>query len=166
LNRTTLTLAVILASQTALAGQFDYQCEILGEAFVNNDGTIRLVSKSSLVGKHFAVDRKTGAVVGGNIFHWGDLPHLLAYGSNENSFQVYWVAKAGGADGVHFDHLTVESLLNRNASHSRTLTVVIWLLDYAIEARSCEWVVSGTKAEASAGHPSLETVGKVHRAKD
>ena len=55
---------MLLAPMLCLAGPFEYVCAINQEFVVNKDGDLRQYKKPIAVGNSFAIDRRTGRVVG------------------------------------------------------------------------------------------------------
>jgi hypothetical protein len=93
-------------SLNAFAGSQDYQCQILTDSGINDKGSLDLRIDSLRIGKKFAVDRKTGEVIGGVLFAL-DNPKVMAFGSEQNSFIVLWAQEAGGKNGAFVEYLTI-----------------------------------------------------------
>ena len=94
----------------ANAGEYSYQCVVINDAFIEEDGKIRIFSESLNIGKRFAVDKKAGALTGDIFFanYPFTTPKIIAKGGKDGSFKVLWVAKAGGKDSSHSDLLVVK----------------------------------------------------------
>jgi len=84
-----------------------YQCQITSDATIGDDGNIAIHPKSLNLGKKFAVDRKTGVVIGDVFFTFGE-PKVFAVGSKDNAFKVIWIKNAGGSNGMFIDYLSIE----------------------------------------------------------
>ena len=94
----------------AQAGEYSYQCVVINDAVIEEDGKIRIFSKSLNIGKRFAVNKKTGDLTGDIYFatYPFTTPKIIANGGKDGSFKVLWVAKAGGKDSSHSDLLVVK----------------------------------------------------------
>lgn len=94
----------------AKAGEYSYQCVVINDAFIEEDGKIRIFSESLNIGKRFAVDKKTGSLTGDIFFAAFPFttPQIIAKGSKDSSFKVLWLSKAGGKDSSHSDLLVVK----------------------------------------------------------
>jgi hypothetical protein len=94
----------------AQAGEYSYQCVVINDAFIEEDGKIRIFSESLNIGKKFAVNKKTGDLTGDIYFaaYPFTTPKIIAKGGKDGSFKVLWVAKAGGKDSSHSDLLVVK----------------------------------------------------------
>jgi len=100
-------ISIISISRLAISGVSSYQCEVISDATLEKDGTLKMHPKSLNIGKKFAIDRKTGVLIGDVFFGWGD-PKVIASGSKDNAFKVLWTKKAGGTNGVFIDYLSIE----------------------------------------------------------
>lgn len=100
-------MLILLCPQFVLSGQNSYQCIILSNASVEDNGYIKIQPKSFHIGKKFAVDRKTGVLIGDMFVSFGE-PKVIAKGSKDNSFKVIWLKEAGGKDGMFLDILSID----------------------------------------------------------
>ncbi len=100
----------------AKAGEYSYQCVVINDAFIKDDGRVNIDPKSLNIGKRFAVDKKTGTLTGDIFFaaYPFTSPKIIAKGGKDASFKVLWVAKAGGKDGVHSELLVVQEGSNQS----------------------------------------------------
>jgi len=57
-------ISIISISRLAISGVSSYQCEVISDATLEKDGTLKMHPKSLNIGKKFAIDRKTGVLIG------------------------------------------------------------------------------------------------------
>ena len=96
--------------QTAAGGTTSYQCLIKEELHVLDDGALRRYPQPQAIGKRFAIDRRTGTLVGSDMPFWSlsdAVVTVLAQGNSANSFVVSFIAPAL-ADGVHTTLVRIE----------------------------------------------------------
>lgn len=106
LGKILLTL-ILLSPQFVLSGVNSYQCLVLSNASIEDSGYIKILPKSLHIGQKFAVDRKTGVLIGDIFVSFGE-PKVIARGSKDNSFKVIWLKEAGGKDGMFLDYLSID----------------------------------------------------------
>lgn len=105
-----LVLSAGMIASTAVAGSNGYQCAITSESQLQGDGSLGRPRKDSALGKRFAVDRRTGAMVEPDGEYWsfgGAEPSVIARGNSENSF-VSVVTSPARTSGVHAAFLRVQ----------------------------------------------------------
>lgn len=99
-----LALAVSLAiSSHTQAGVFTYQCTVIDQFSLNDQGTLRKFDNPTYKNKNFSIDRKTGVVVGpeGALWVFKDSKFtLLSAGGVEDNFHSMAIVK--NAIGVVF----------------------------------------------------------------
>lgn len=101
----------VFYSPFSFSGENSYQCIVLNDAFVEGDGKISIKPKSLNIGKKFAIDRKTGVLIGDVFFTFGE-PKVIARGSKDNSFKVIWMKESGGKDGMFLDYLSIDEYIS------------------------------------------------------
>jgi hypothetical protein len=112
-----LLLPILLGVHlNAQAGEYSYQCVVINDAFIEEDGKIRIFSASLNIGKRFSVDKKTGSLTGDIFFAAFPFttPQIIAKGSKDSSFKVLWLSKAGGKDGAHSELLVVQEAVKQS----------------------------------------------------
>lgn len=105
-----LALVLALVASSTLAGSNGYQCAISTEAQLQDDGTLNKPLRSSALGKRFAVDRRSGAIVEPDGEYWvfgGATNSVLSQGNSDNSF-VALVTSPARNSGVHAVFLRVQ----------------------------------------------------------
>jgi len=101
----------LLISNSLLANEKTYRCEVLSDAYIKSNGELSLVQDSPRVGQEFAVVKKTGEVVG-DVMDTLKNPKVIASGSKSNSYKVVWIQKSEGKNGVFLDYLSIEEFGN------------------------------------------------------
>ena len=101
----------LLISNSLLANEKTYRCEVLSDAYIKSNGELSLVQDSPRVGQEFAVVKKTGEVVG-DVMDTLMNPKVIASGSKSNSYKVVWIQKSEGKNGVFLDYLSIEEFGN------------------------------------------------------
>ena len=101
----------LLISNSVLANEKTYRCEVLSDAYIKSNGELSLVQDSPRVGQEFAVVKKTGEVVG-DVMDTLKNPKVIASGSKSNSYKVVWIQKSEGKNGVFLDYLSIEEFGN------------------------------------------------------
>ena len=97
----------LLISNSLLANEKTYRCEVLSDAYIKSNGELSLVQDSPRVGQEFAVVKKTGEVVG-DVMDTLKNPKVIASGSKSNSYKVVWIQKSEGKNGAFVDYLSIE----------------------------------------------------------
>jgi len=97
----------LLISNSVLANEKTYRCEVLSDAYIKSNGELSLVQDSPRVGQEFAVVKMTGEVVG-DVMDTLKNPKVIASGSKSNSYKVVWMQKSEGKNGAFVDYLSIE----------------------------------------------------------
>ncbi|MBU3577766.1 hypothetical protein [Polynucleobacter sp. UK-Kesae-W10] len=97
----------VLSSPNVFAVDKTYRCQVLSDAYIQNNGELALVRDSSRIDQEFAVVKKTGEVIG-DVMDSLKNPKVVAYGSDSNSYKVTWMQKSVGKNGVFLDYLNIE----------------------------------------------------------
>lgn len=103
--------AALLLPLVAHAGANYYQCTVMEELHLSDNGGLSPYPRPLAKGKPFSIDRDSGALVGPNdpsewIFRDASIS-VLARGNSQNSFVVTYTSRAAG-NGVHFATVSVE----------------------------------------------------------
>ena len=104
------SIFVTLASSWAHAAADVYQCYVLSDAYIRQDGTLDVFKESPRIGQAFAVIKKTGELVG-DVMDPLKNPKVLSMGGEKNSYKVIWNQKATGTNGVFLDYLNVDEFV-------------------------------------------------------
>lgn len=106
-----LVLAILALPHLAgIAGKNSYQCIVIKEFHLQEDGSLRQYPHPLAIGNRFAVDRATGVLLDGDniflVFRDGE-NRVLANGNSENNFAALYMSKAGSG-GVHSSLIHIE----------------------------------------------------------
>jgi len=102
-----LLVLSLFISNSVLANEKTYRCEVLSDAYIKSNGELSLVQDSPRVGQDFAVIKKTGEVVG-DVMDTLKNPKVIASGSKSNSYKVVWIQKSEGKNGAFVDYLNID----------------------------------------------------------
>ncbi len=103
-------MVATLTSLGAYAAPNLYQCQVLSDAYIKNDGTLDISKDSPRIGQAFTVIKKTGEVIG-DVMDPLKNPKVLSMGGERNSYKVIWNQKATGKNGVFLDYLNVDEFV-------------------------------------------------------
>ena len=104
-----LFAVVAVSNNYAIAGATGYQCVVVDERHLEDNGTLVPYPKPIEIRKRFAVNRNTGALTETNASFWAPndaKTTLHATGNKQNNFDVSYVAPANGG-GVHSTRLVI-----------------------------------------------------------
>ena len=109
-----IAMAILVASSlmgaTVCAGTLSYQCTIREQLFIGDDGSAKRPPSPWLIGSKFAIDRRTGAILGPEKSVWSfadSVNTVVASGNSDNSFIVVASSAARGG-GVHFTAINIQ----------------------------------------------------------
>jgi hypothetical protein len=105
-----LSVIILTSPLQVLADSKIYQCEVISDAHIQNDGSLEILQNNSRIGQKFTVMKKTGEVFG-DVMDALKNPKMLASGSEKNSFKVLWVQKAASKSGVFVDYLNIDEFI-------------------------------------------------------
>lgn len=105
-----LICLLVAAPSVSVAGPNSYQC-LIGEAlFLTDEAKLRRPPDPIWIGRRFAVDRNTGALVGPETSLWSfrdSTATVLARGNSDNSFIVV-LASPAAKEGAHVTKIVVQ----------------------------------------------------------
>ncbi len=88
-----LLIATILACNPVFAGDLAYECEVLTEQMISDDGVLE-PGLDIYIGKSFHVERRTGVVLGGGFGNSAyPTKSILDLGNDSMSYKLLWVSK-------------------------------------------------------------------------
>lgn len=102
-------LAACLATSSATGGLWTYQCEIKQQMEGKDDGTVETPQLPWLIGARFAIERKSGRIVGPESSMWTFADsefQVLASGNEGNSF-ISTASSPSAGGGVHLTVINV-----------------------------------------------------------
>jgi len=86
-------IGTALACDCAFAGVFAYECEVLSEQRISDDGVLE-PGLDIYIGKSFHVERRTGVVLGGGFGNSAyPTKSILDLGNDSMSYKLLWVSK-------------------------------------------------------------------------
>jgi hypothetical protein len=100
-----LVISTLLSIAPAAAAMNSYQCQVINDASISDDGKISIYPESLNIGQKFAVDRKTGIIIDNVFFHIGE-PKVVSYGGKDSAFKVIWME--ANVRGMYVGYLEVE----------------------------------------------------------
>jgi hypothetical protein len=112
-NFLAFAISLIVNSPT-YAGVFTYQCTVIDQFALADDGKVGKASKPTYEGSEFSIDRKTGVVIGpeGALWSFKDSKFsLLSSGSTEDNFHSMAIVK--NALGVFRKQLCCSRIYSR-----------------------------------------------------
>jgi len=97
-----LLIATILACNPVFAGDLAYECEVLTEQMISDDGVLE-PGLDIYIGKSFHVERRTGVVLGGGFGNSAyPTKSILDLGNDSMSYKLIWVSRPiWGLDDSH-----------------------------------------------------------------
>jgi hypothetical protein len=93
------------------AGINDYQCIVIGEAFLSGNGTIGPYPKPVYVNQKFALDRASGVITGGPFFSSNletGIRSILDPGGREWSYKAFSTHPLTPSGNRNVDYIVVE----------------------------------------------------------
>ena len=105
-----LSVIVLTSPLQVFADSKIYQCEVMSDAHIKNDGSLEILQNNARIGQKFTVMKKAGEVFG-DVMDAQKNPKVLASGSEKNSFKVLWVQKAASKSGVFVDYLNIDEFV-------------------------------------------------------
>lgn len=113
-----IAMAFIVASHlmeaSVCAGTISFQCSINEQLFIGDDGSAKRPPSPWLIGSKFAIDRKSGSILGPEKSMWSfadSVYTVVASGNSDSSFIVIASSAARGG-GVHFTAINVQEFLS------------------------------------------------------
>jgi hypothetical protein len=107
---TLLSLVAIASPLQAYADPHYYQCQVMGDAYIQSSGSLEVLHDSSRIDAKFTVIKSTGVVIG-DVMDVLNGPKVIALGDEKNSYKVIWEQKAAGKNGAFVDYLNVDEFV-------------------------------------------------------
>ena len=104
---TLISLVLAMAPLGAIANPNIYQCEVVSDLYIKQDGSLDLMQNSSRIGQRFAVIKKTGEIIG-DVMDSLNKPRVIVSGADKNSYKLIWQQKSSASNGVYIDYLSID----------------------------------------------------------
>ena len=104
---TLISLVLAIAPLGAIANPNIYQCEVVSDLYIKQDGSLDLMQNSSRIGQRFAVIKKTGEIIG-DVMDSLNKPKVIVSGADKNSYKLIWQQKSSANNGVYIDYLSID----------------------------------------------------------
>ena len=104
---TLISLVLAMAPLGAIANPNIYQCEVVSDLYIKQDGALDLMQNSSRIGQRFAVIKKTGEIIG-DVMDSLNKPRVIVSGADKNSYKLIWQQKSSASNGVYIDYLSID----------------------------------------------------------
>ena len=96
-----------MAPLGAIANPNIYQCEVVSDLYIKQDGALDLMQNSSRIGQRFTVIKKTGEIIG-DVMDSLNKPRVIVSGADKNSYKLIWQQKSSASNGVYIDYLSID----------------------------------------------------------
>ena len=106
-------LTLTIAPFEAIADSNIYQCQVVSDAYIKQDGLLDLIKDSPRIGQRFTVFRKTGEIVG-DVMDSMKKPKVVSSGKDGASYKLIWEQKSSGKSGTYIDYLSIDGSVNSN----------------------------------------------------
>lgn len=104
---TLISLVLAMAPLGAIANPNIYQCEVVSDLYIKQDGALDLMQNSSRIGQRFTVIKKTGEIIG-DVMDSLNKPRVIVSGADKNSYKLIWQQKSSANNGVYIDYLSID----------------------------------------------------------
>ena len=104
---TLISLVLAIAPLGAIANPNIYQCEVVSDLYIKQDGALDLMQNSSRIGQRFTVIKKTGEIIG-DVMDSLNKPRVIVSGADKNSYKLIWQQKSSASNGVYIDYLSID----------------------------------------------------------
>ena len=104
---TLISLVLAMAPLGAIANPNIYQCEVVSDLYIKQDGALDLMQNSSRIGQRFTVIKKTGEIIG-DVMDSLNKPRVIVSGADKNSYKLIWQQKSSASNGVYIDYLSID----------------------------------------------------------
>ena len=104
---TLISLVLAMAPLGAIANPNIYQCEVVSDLYIKQDGSLDLMQNSPRIGQRFTVIKKTGEIIG-DVMDSLNKPKVIVSGADKNSYKLIWQQKSSASNGVYIDYLSVD----------------------------------------------------------
>ena len=104
---TLISLVLAIAPLGAIANPNIYQCEVVSDLYIKQDGALDLMQNSPRIGQRFTVIKKTGEIIG-DVMDSLNKPRVIVSGADKNSYKLIWQQKSSASNGVYIDYLSID----------------------------------------------------------
>lgn len=104
---TLISLVLAMAPLGAIANPNIYQCEVVSDLYIKQDGALDLMQNSPRIGQRFTVIKKTGEIIG-DVMDSLNKPRVIVSGADKNSYKLIWQQKSSASNGVYIDYLSID----------------------------------------------------------
>ena len=104
---TLISLVLAMAPLGAIANPNIYQCEVVSDLYIKQDGSLDLMQNSPRIGQRFTVIKKTGEIIG-DVMDSLNKPRVIVSGADKNSYKLIWQQKSSASNGVYIDYLSID----------------------------------------------------------
>jgi hypothetical protein len=104
---TLISLVLAMAPLGAIANPNIYQCEVVSDLYIKQDGSLDLMQNSPRVGQRFTVIKKTGEIIG-DVMDSLNKPRGIVSVADKNSYKLIWQQKSSASNGVYIDYLSID----------------------------------------------------------
>lgn len=106
-----MTLMAAMTPFGAMADPNIFQCHVVSDAYIKQDGSLDVVKNSPRVGQRFTVIKKTGEVIG-DVMDSLKKPRIIGSGNDKNTYKLIWEQKSSSKNGVYIDYLNIDGSVN------------------------------------------------------
>ena len=104
---TLISLVLAMAPLGAIANPNIYQCEVVSDLYIKQDGALDLMQNSPRIGQRFTVIKKIGEIIG-DVMDSLNKPRVIVSGADKNSYKLIWQQKSSASNGVYIDYLSID----------------------------------------------------------
>lgn len=102
-----IAVCLLITSTQSIAAPNVYQCTVLSDAYIKEDGALNILRDSSRIGQKFTVIKNTGEIIG-DVMDAMKNPKVISAGSERNAYKVIWEQKSASKNGVFVDYLSID----------------------------------------------------------
>ena len=102
-----IALVGAIAPLGAIANFNIYQCEVVSDLYIKQDGALDLMQNSPRIGQRFTVIKKIGEIIG-DVMDSLNKPRVIVSGADKNSYKLIWQQKSSASNGVYIDYLSID----------------------------------------------------------
>ena len=92
----------------AIADSNLYQCQIVSDAYIKQDGSLDVIKNSPRVGQRFTVFKKTGEIIS-DVMDSLTKPRVISPGKDGAAYKLIWEQKSSGKNGIYIDYLSIDN---------------------------------------------------------
>lgn len=101
-------LGFIMTPLVAIADSNLYQCQIVSDAYIKQDGSLDVIKNSPRVGQRFTVFKKTGEIIS-DVMDSLTKPRVISPGKDGAAYKLIWEQKSSGKNGIYIDYLSIDN---------------------------------------------------------